>query len=171
VLHYAASSNAPLFYLFSPNVVDVLLGNGPHPKLVRLLFGASLILAGVMLRRRSLLEWYLAYLFFVVVLSSAIWNQFLVIPVLFTLLYRNVWGLLYHLLAVPYYFCSYTALDGVRNLPLLLRGPGRFLDVYGVYFFVVLLLLCYLQAFWKSRIAVAWQWTKGHIAGSLRGHE
>jgi hypothetical protein len=171
VLHYAASSNAPMFYMLAPNIIDLFLGYGPHPKLARLIFGGTLILAGAVLRRRTLFEWYVTYLLFVVLLSSAIWNQFLVIPVIFTVLYRNVWGLLYHLLAIPFYIIEDSGFNLGETLSPAWDGIEAFSELYGHYVFLSLLLAAYLREFWVPEIRRGWQALRARVAGSVHGHE
>lgn len=170
VVHYTGVSNASLFSMLAPAVINLFTGCVPHPTLSRIFFGGALILAGALLRRRTLLELYVAYLLFVVLFSSASSNQFFAIPVLFTVLYRNGWGLLYSFLAVPFYITH----NSVNPQQVLQSGAWGTIESvaqhYGHYIFLLLLLGCYLHAFWRAEFAWAWRLLRQQIAGALRGY-
>ena len=171
VLFYAAAGNAPAFSLLAPNIVDLLFGCDPHHWLARKLFACGLVLVGLLLRRRTLLEYYVAYLLFVVLLSSAIYNHFFVIAVLFTILYRNVWSLLFHAAAIPYCIVYPHNLELGERLPDSWKDVVAFAGSYGPHFFVTLLALCYLSAFWGERIRRGWEIVRARIIGSLVGQQ
>lgn len=171
VVHYAAASNAPMFSMLAPNIVDLVMGCGPHFRLVRVVFGATLIAAGALLRRRTLFEWYVTYLLFLVLLSSAIWNQFMVIPVMFTLLHRNIWGLFYHLLAIPYYIIDDVGFNLGEAMSPRWDWLEFSLEMWGRHLFIVLLALTYLKACWSTEIQRAQQHLTRLVYGSLRGHQ
>jgi len=61
----------------------------------RLIFAATLVAVGWFVRRLSILESFLIYLIFVVALSSAIFNNYLVIPVLALVLYPTLLSYIY----------------------------------------------------------------------------
>lgn len=169
VIRYAGVSNATLFSMLAPRVIDLFAGCGPHPTLSRLFFGGGLILAGALLRRRTLLEWYVAYLLFVVLFSSASSNQFFVIPVLFTVLYRNVWGLLYHLLAIPFYFRHDSVNPQAGPYPGVWGRLDSFAEQYGHHVFLTLLAFAVVHALWRRRVRHAFQFLRQRLREAAHG--
>lgn len=169
VIRYSGISNASLFSMLVPNAVNLLTGDGPHLTISRFSFAGALILAGALLRRRTLLEWYVAYLLFVVLFSSASSNQFFVIPVLFTVLYRNAWGLLYHLLAIPFYITHSSVNPHGGSRTGIWGTTESAVQQYGHYIFLLLLLGCYVHTCWRTEVSQAWRSLLHRITGSLRG--
>ena len=173
VLRYTSDRDAPFLNIFGPSVIDTLLGCQPHTRIERYFFYGALILAGALLRRRSLLELLGFYTAFVVIFSSGIWNHYLAIPVLFTALFRNWWSIFYQLLALPFYCLHHDAFNYGERLAASSPAWKRLWDGiewWGHHMFIALLAFAVAHALWSQQLRRGGKAIARRVAESVRGH-
>jgi hypothetical protein len=113
VFLYSSKDNAPLYYAFFNRLADLVLPqlHLSARQLPKLLFFAAIIISGYLLRKRSLFEGFAFYTICIVLFSSAVACQYLVIPVLFTAVYPNFFSILYNITVFVYFTISFEELD------------------------------------------------------------
>jgi len=113
VFLYSSKDNAPLYYAFFNRLADLVLPplHLSARQLPKLLFFAAIIISGYLFRKRSLFEGFVFYTICIVLFSSAVACQYLVIPVLFTAVYPNFFSILYNITVFIYFTISFEELD------------------------------------------------------------
>ncbi len=82
VIHYRSFDNAPFWRLFGPELLNAAI-----PAVA--LFGGAMLIAGLALAKSDVMDIFLIYLVCLVVFSSALANQYLVIPAIAIAVNRN----------------------------------------------------------------------------------
>jgi len=113
VFLYSSKDNAPLYYAFFNRIADMIFTplNISTKYLPKILFFGMMILCGYFFRKKNLFDNFVFYLICIVLFSSAVACQYLVIPVLFTAVYPNFFSILYNVIVFLYFTVSYEELD------------------------------------------------------------
>ena len=172
VFRYASDRDAPFLNVFGPAIIDTLLGCQPHTRIERYFFYGGLLLAGALLRRRSLLELLAFYTAFVVIFSSGIWNHYLAIPVMFTALFRNGWSVAFQLLALPFYWLHHDAFrygEGLGAASPVWKQVWDAAEYWGHHLFIALLTFSVVHALWGRQVRNIRIWFMNRLGEALKG--
>ncbi|MFA6923449.1 MAG: hypothetical protein WC223_04265 [Bacteroidales bacterium] len=157
VFNYPSFNNAPFYNAFiNSTLINKIISLINMTEFApRLFFFVAVIICGICFRKRNIFESFLFYLLCIFVFSSAITNQYLVIPLLFTAFYPNIYSILFNiwgLLFLTFDWCElhYTFASKSFNQKITDMIIDRY--GYGYYIFVLLLLFSLIHALYKNEI-------------------
>lgn len=156
VFLYRSYNNAPFWAELAP---DLLLKNFSPV----VLFLGVMIFLGLWWRKKSPLETYFLYSISVVIFSSAVANQYLVIPLAAIAVGWNIGYILFTLYSTLYLLVEWNGL-AIGELQQRLNWQGQNGYIY-IVFFLLMGLIIQLTS-WK-KIAKAWQWTVAEIKNQI----
>lgn len=122
VFNYKSYDNGPFWSLFTPQFLSSYLG-------LRNLFLISMILFGLIIKKKNVLDSFYIYLISVVIFSSAIANQYLAIPLIALAVFWNPYYLFFTLICCVYFLVNRDALYIPSILELL--NWSRKKDLFG----------------------------------------
>jgi hypothetical protein len=122
VFKYKSYDNGPFWSLFTPQFLGSYLG-------LRNLFLMAMILFGLIIKKKSILDSFYIYLISVVIFSSAIANQYLAIPLIALAVFWNPYYLFFTLICCVYFLINRDALYMPSIMELL--NWSRKKDLFG----------------------------------------
>lgn len=158
VLGYASFNNAPFWYAWVPQDVQLVLS-------AKLFFFGALLIGGLALRKKPLVESLLFYLIILTAFSPAIANQYLAIVCAAIAVYPNIFFAAYALVATFLLALSPAGLHVEKISALLPDALQATLNSVRAYDLPITLLAAGLfWQFYRTRIMIAcqkiWQWVK-----------
>ncbi len=146
VIFYKPGENSPLFHMLVGRDLAYMLCTfiaSPY----KMVFFGSLILTGLFLRRKPLMELVLLYSLFVVLYTSLLSNQYLVIPMVFLAVSKSrlVWA--YNVVAGLFLFFNELELNMIRFASGFALKMVLFLQAWGFTMVVAILLFAAIDHF------------------------
>lgn len=141
VITYSSWNNAPFYSLFIPNIFKIFIS----PKVF---FFISMIITGFFYRKKNVFESMIFYCVALLIFSSAVANQYLAIPIIFTSLYVNFFTILYNILGFIFLAMDWAGL----HIKILWEVPlFRYIGLYGYYILITILFLGWITSIDKIR--------------------
>jgi len=133
---YNPDTNAPLYNLFIGRwVIDLM--NALLPRAFKRMFFVLMLLAGGLLRKKTLMDLILRYCLLIVLFASSVFTQHLVIPMVFLAMYESRWWTWYNGIGLLYFMLHHDQLHlkvppggTLEDVALFLAGNGHFIMVF-----------------------------------------
>ena len=139
VFMYNSFDNSPFYNIFLPLIIQKFISK-------KIFFFLAMIIAGYFYREKNIFESIIHYSVLMVIFSSAIANQYLAIPIIFTAFYINLFNILYNISGCIFLLGESSGLNMValKNTPII---SYLFYYGYGYYILIILLFFGYIISF------------------------
>lgn len=152
VFLYTGGRNAPLFRTLFPlfDTMDFIPWK-LRGRIYYALFVLVMLALGVLFRRQGLLRLLLLYTAALVLFASNIHTEYFMIPVLFTLVYRNAFSLAYQAFGILLLLVHRHGLHLLQGYGGIWEGVNWFFNEIGIFIMVLLLLGSFLSVMVKRQ--------------------